>query len=118
MQETIGSLSELKALTGKAPKYKNQITFVEGVRFQSLKEAERYKWLRIFERQKKILDLKRQVAYPIFINGILICKWLADFTFYEDGKLVIEDAKGFRTKEYKLKKKMVEAFYTVTIKEV
>jgi hypothetical protein len=47
-----------------------------------------------------------------------LCVYRADFTYEADGKLVVEDAKGFRTEMYKLKKKWVKAEYGIDIREV
>ena len=43
--------------------------------------------------------------------------YYADFTYMRDGKLVVEDVKGFKTKEYQLKKKMMYYFHHIKIKE-
>ena len=44
--------------------------------------------------------------------------YVADFVYEQDGKTIVEDTKGFRTKEYELKKKMMRAFLGIEIKEI
>ena len=44
--------------------------------------------------------------------------YVADFVYLQDGKTIVEDTKGFRTKEYELKKKMMRAFLGIEIKEI
>ena len=44
-------------------------------------------------------------------------KYVADFVYYENGELVVEDTKGYRTELYKLKKRMVAELYDVEIRE-
>lgn len=86
--------------------------------FDSKAELKRWFELKILERGGLITGLKRQVAYPIVVNGKDICKYVADFVYHERGKLVCEDVKGVRTAVYNLKKKLIEACYDFTITEV
>ena len=72
-----------------------------------------------------IKDLQLQVKFelqPAFEkNGIKYraINYIADFTYMQDGKLIVEDTKGYRTKEYQLKKKLFEYKYKdVFIKEI
>lgn len=110
-------------------KYGNKKTRVEingeWVTFDSKKEAQRYWELALLEKDGEITELKRQVPYPIVVKGILIGKYVADFTYCEYTRditpkhvvQVIEDVKGFRTAIYILKKKLVEAIYNIPIRE-
>ena len=71
------------------------------------------------EKAKAIQDLKCQVAFPLLPKsrwGREI-RYIADFTYYEDGRLVVEDTKGFRTDVYKLKKRLFEERYGIELKE-
>jgi hypothetical protein len=52
------------------------------------------------------------------VQGKLICTYVADFKYLENGKEVVEDVKGFKTPVYKLKKKLVEAIYGIEIIEI
>ena len=107
-------------------KYRNKITVVDGVKFHSKAEARRWDELRMLERAGEITDLKRQVAFPLYVNDKLVGKYIADFTFRVppnprgstladyDPPLVVEDVKGGRatmTDTFRLKAKMFEAQY-------
>lgn len=84
------------------------------VNFDSKKEALRCSELEILERAGKISELKRQVKFALLnpfkiggnsIRGIF---YIADFTYKnEEKKLIIEDVKGYKTKEYLIKKKLL-----------
>ena len=101
------------------PKYHNRKTSVDGIRFDSKKEAKRYLELKILEKAGAIKDLRRQVPY-VLINksryGRAI-KYVADFVYYEDNKLVVEDVKGVRTPVYKLKKRLMAERFGIEVKE-
>jgi len=99
-------------------KYGANRTTVLGQTFDSKREADRYLDLRLLERAGAITNLQRQVVFRLTAHGQPICHWIADFTYTEHGELVVEDAKGFRTPTYKLKKKLFEAEYKRVIREV
>lgn len=96
-------------------KYKNKKVQVDGKIFDSMKEAMRYQELKMLQDHGKISDLKCQVKFelqPHFRNEITgkmerAITYIADFVYIENGKQVIEDVKGFKTPEYKLKRKMM-----------
>lgn len=94
-------------------KYRNKRTEYDGIKFDSIKEKNYYIKLKLLEKSGKIRDLKLQVKFelqPSFkFKGktIRAINYVADFTYYEENKLVIVDTKGYRTKEYLLKKKMM-----------
>ena len=98
-------------------KYNAVRTKLDGYTFASKREAVRYGELKLALQAKAISDLNLQVPYSIEIGGKHICKYIADFVYTENGQRVVEDCKGFRTDVYKLKKKLVEATYNVTIRE-
>lgn len=84
------------------------------VKFDSKKEALRCSELEILERAGKISELKRQVKFAL-LNPFKIGKnsvrgifYIADFTYKNEAKkLIIEDVKGYKTKEYLIKKKLL-----------
>lgn len=93
-------------------KYRNQPTVIDGIRFASKKEARRYEQLLWLVKVGEITDLKIKTRYPIVVAGIKICDYEDDFSYKEkDGAHKVEDAKGFRTPIYRLKKKLLEACY-------
>jgi hypothetical protein len=68
-------------------------------KFDSKKEAKRFVELTLMEKAKTIQDLKTQVKFPLIkksAHGREIV-YIADFVYYEDGKMVVEDTKGFKT---------------------
>ena len=69
------------------------------------------------QRAGLISDLKLQVTFPLVVKEKLICKYIADFTYTENGKQVVEDVKGFKDRIYKLKKKLFETLFSLTLKE-
>lgn len=112
-------LAGLGKPTAKRPKYGNRKTVVDGITFHSKREAERYLVLKAMERDGLIRDLKRQVTVPLVVNGVLVCRFVADFEYYDfaAGCIIHDDAKGFRTPEYRLKAKLYRALYGVPIRE-
>lgn len=101
-------------------KYKAQPTMIDGIRFASKKEGKRYSELKLMERGNLITDLKLQQPIKCMVNGELVCKYISDFSYYckERNTIIFEDAKGFKTDVYKLKKKLVKACTGIDIVEV
>lgn len=86
---------------------------VDGYTFASKKEANRYITLMALQ---KLGTVKYFIRQPMFDLGAGLT-YKADFlVFWTDGYVSFEDVKGFQTKEFKLKKKLVEAKYPVDIK--
>ncbi len=104
----------------RAPaKYRSERVQVDGIKFDSKREANRYAELKLLERAKEISHLMLQVTYPLRVEGMLITKYRADFVYNDKGgAIVVEDAKGFRTPAYKIKRKLMLALYKIKIKEV
>lgn len=96
-------------------KYKNKKVVIDGIKYDSKKEAKRGIQLRQLEAEGKITNLQMQVRFtlqPSFkFKGKTIRKieYIADFVYKDDkGNLVIEDTKGYRTEIYKIKKKIMQ----------
>lgn len=104
-------------------KYHAKKTVLDGIQFDSTKEAKRYTKLRALEEAGKIQSLRLQVPFelvPSFeCDGVKYrdMKYVADFVYYRDGKQVVEDCKGVKTAEYKLKKKLMAYINHVNIEE-
>lgn len=104
-------------------KYRAKKTVVDGITFDSRKEADRYLVLKGMEEDGLIENLRRQVRYelvPAFdVDGkhYRPVYYVADFAYVEDGKEVVEDVKGVRTDVYKLKSKLFARRYGMSIKE-
>lgn len=92
-------------------KYRNTPETVDGIRFASRREAKRYGELKLLERAKQIIGLTLQPRYPLIVNGHKVCTYVADFSYFDAKlrKIVVEDAKGFRTKDYAIKRKLLQA---------
>ena len=91
-----------------------------GFKFDSKWEAERWGQLKSMEKAGVVTQLERQVRYDLTVNDVKICDYIADFRYLleeESGlsKLVVEDAKGVLTSEFKLKKKLMKAVHNVDI---
>jgi hypothetical protein len=100
-------------------KYRAVKTEVDGIMFDSKREAARYMELVLLERAGEISRLELQPKYDCVVNGKKICTYKADFRYFNANGSVVEDVKGMKTPVYRLKKKLVEALYPgVTIQEV
>lgn len=114
---TVRGLDAANARKGRS-KYGNKKVEIHGRVFHSKAEAARYTELYTMQQCGLISDLVCQKDFLVAINGVHICKYIADFVYLDCGKLVVEDVKGVATPVYKLKKKLVEALYGVRIREV
>lgn len=96
-------------------KYNNSKTVVDGITFDSKKEAKRYTVLKSLQDDGYIKDLKLQVPFELLPkgNGERSVRYIADFTYYDVEKNinVVEDVKGFKTDVYKLKRKLFKYRY-------
>ena len=122
-------------------KYGNKKVTIDGITFDSKKEARRYTELTLLERAGQISNLRRQVKFVVIPaqyeavarygkNGQALasgkvcvereCAYIADFVYIdnETGQKVVEDTKGMRTKDYIIKRKLMLHKYGIKIKEV
>ena len=104
----------------KPSKYKNKRVLHEGVWFDSIAELKRWLDLKILLNVGVILVLQRQVRFKIYINGMEVCTYVADFVYIvtDGGHKLVEDVKGCVTKEYALKKKLMRAVHGIEITEI
>lgn len=101
-------------------KYRNQPVEQDGIKFDSRKEARRWGELQLLESLGEISDLQRQVRIPIRVNGVAVCRYVADAVYVENGTRVIEDTKSPITRRnpvYRLKRKLLQAAHGITIRE-
>lgn len=100
-------------------KYGNTRTTYNGRLYDSKKEAARAEELDMLTRADDgVLSWVPQPEFELVVNDVLIGKYIADFSVqWKDGSVTYEDVKGVRTPLYKLKKKLVEALYGITITE-
>lgn len=104
-------------------KYRNIPTMIDGLAFDSKKEAARYQELKLLQHAGEIGAILLQPVFPIKVNDVFICSYYADFSYpvLASGAVIYEDVKSEITrkdKAYRIKKKLVEAIYGVTITEV
>lgn len=124
----------------RIPKYRNRKVTVNGIEFDSAKEARRFCELSLLEKAGAITELQRQVKFVLIPaqyetferysdktgkrlkDGKRLlekeCAYIADFSYMQDGKRIVEDTKGFRTKDYIIKRKAMLWFYGIRIKEI
>lgn len=107
-------------------KYHAHKTVVDGIGFDSRHEANRYAELKLLERAGEITDLMRQVTYELvpkqrkpsggFERPVT---YTADFVYRDkDLHLVVEDAKGVKTQQYIIRRKLMLKEYGIEIREV
>lgn len=126
----------------KSAKYNNKSIVVNDIEFDSKKEAKRYQELLLLEKAGAITDLELQVKYVLIPaqyepdvigprgsrkQGRLIereCSYIADFQYYENGNLIVEDVKGFKDPssagyaKFVIKRKLMLFKYGIRIREV
>ena len=114
-----------------ATKYKNKKVEIDGILFDSKKEALRYAELKVLEESGTIQDLQRQVKFVLIpaqrINGKVVereCSYIADFVYEADGQRIVEDVKGYRNPQsagyakFVIKRKLMLYVHGIRIKEV
>jgi len=109
----------------KKSKYGARKVEIDGIKFDSKRESERYTVLKYLESIGNITDLQLQVKFELQPKYIMDGKtiraitYIADFVYKDkNGNTVVEDSKGYRTKEYLLKKKLFEYKFNLKIMEV
>ena len=106
-------------------KYGNRKVYVGDQLFDSKREADRWVELTLLQKAGKIQGLERQVPYGLIpaqkIDGKVVereVKYIADFVYHQDGQTVVEDAKGMKTPEYIIKRKLMLWRHGIRIVEV
>lgn len=113
----------------KPRKYRNNIVTVDGIEFDSRKEARRWAELSRMQEAGEISDLRRQVVFELAPAACLLpdyrqkpaIKLIADFTYLRDGKLTVEDTKSVATRNlpvYRLKKHLLFTVHGLQVHEV
>lgn len=100
----------------KQTKYRSVWTEVDGIKFQSKKEARRYTVLNLMEKQGYINNLRRQVPYELNEGGSFSYVYKADFVYEQSDVTYVEDSKGFITREFRKKMKLMKSIYNIDIK--
>lgn len=100
-------------------KYSNKKVLIDGITFDSMKEANRYRELKLLEKVGEISNLVLQPVYVLLESfeykgeKIRAIKYIGDFEYIEvkTGNKVLEDTKGFKTKDYLIKVKLLKSKY-------
>lgn len=110
---------EISKKRTKVSKYRNKKTEVDGIVFDSAKEATRYKELLILLKAGEIGHLELQVPFELNEGGEFSYKYVADFVYLDarTGQKVVEDTKGHRTREYLKKRRLMKKIYDIIILE-
>jgi len=94
-------------------KYRNIKTVVNGITFDSKKEATRYSDLKLLETAHHIMHLETQPKFDLIVNNVKVATYIGDFKYWDSSKndWIVEDVKSEATKTplYRLKKKILEA---------
>lgn len=109
-------------------KYRNRKVVTEDGTFDSVKEYSRWQELKLLQKAGEIYELQRQVPFVVVPNqkdenGKVIERaviYIADFTYRstKDGRIVVEDTKGMKTREYIIKRKLMMYRHGIRIREV
>ena len=108
-------------------KFNNVPTKRNGIKFDSKKEALRYDQLMVMLRAGEISDLKLQPQYTLQESYVTpegervrAIRYVADFSYWQKGEFVVEDvkSKATATAQYKLKKKLMQERFGISVKEV
>lgn len=123
----------------KVHKYHSKKVEINGKVFDSKKEAKRFSELYLMEKAGTITDLKTQVKFVLIPaqykfferygkkgqrlkDGMKClereCAYIADFVYFQNGVKVVEDTKGFRTKDFIIKRKLMLYLHGIEIKEI
>lgn len=94
-------------------KYKNIKAKVDGILFDSQKEANRYCELKLLLRAGQIQNLLRQVKFKLISKSSTerAVNYIADFVYMQDGQTIVEDVKGIKTQTYIIKRKLMKERY-------
>lgn len=96
-------------------KYHSRKIEIDGILFDSKKEAEHYKVLCLREKAGEIDQLELQPKFRLLpsqkfehMDNERPLDYIADFQYREirTGRIVVEDVKGMRTKDYIIKRKL------------
>ena len=116
------SVSEFKAMASPKPsKYRNVKVTVDGITFDSKREAAYYAALKVRERAGEVSAVEMQRPFKMLgPKGELIATYKADFAFWDhtEDRFRVIDVKGFITKEFNLKRKMMKALLGVDVEVV
>lgn len=89
-----------------------------GYRFDSKAEHRRWQQLCLLQQAGAITRLRVHPPFTLSVNGIVICRYIGDFAYYEGENEVIEDVKGRVTPVFSIKKRLMQACLGIRVREV
>lgn len=102
-----------RALLRRSNKYHARPVALDGYRFASQKEAQRYTTLCLLQRCGKVREFLVHPSYPLIVDGHVIGKMTLDFeVIWSSGEVTFEDTKSRPTatsEAYRLRRKVLEA---------
>jgi hypothetical protein len=117
-----GRVSRQTATAAKGSKYRNRKTTVDGITFDSAKEARVYGQLKIAEKVGAIRGLTLQPVFKLQVGRVNCGVYRADFSYEklvgDEWKPIVMDVKGVLTPVYRLKKRLMLAIHNIEIQEV
>lgn len=106
-------------------KYGNKKVVIDGLTFDSKREAKRYSELKLLERAGQIDTLTLQPKFTLIPGqrnaggkAERPVVYIGDFMYRENGQFVVEDTKGFRTPDYVIKRKLMLKEHGITVREI
>jgi hypothetical protein len=102
----------------RANKYGAKKTTVDGITFDSKREAEVYSELKFLERAGRISGFERQRKFNLIVNREIIGTYRADFAFIDhdqDGRFRVIDVKGVITRDFRRVRKIIKAAYNIDV---
>jgi hypothetical protein len=104
----------------KKSKYRNQKTVVDGITFDSKREAAYYGELKQREKAGEVYEVQLQPAFKFVHNGVLIGTYRGDFLFYDAiaKRTRLVDVKGFATREFQKNRRLMRAFHKIEVEVV
>ncbi|TBB27315.1 DUF1064 domain-containing protein [Rhizobium ruizarguesonis] len=102
----------------RSNKFGAKKTVFDGITFDSQREAEVYRDLKLLERAGRLSGFERQRRFELIVNGEIVGTYRADFAFIDhdqDGKFRVVDVKGVVTRDFKRVQKIIKAIYNIDV---
>lgn len=106
----------------KPSKYGNRkVVDATGAVHDSGKEFRRWQELELLAKSGAIAELRRQVPFALVVNGVLVARYIADFTYFDGKRAVIEDVKSPPTRKleaYRMKVRLMQSCHGLQVTEI
>jgi hypothetical protein len=115
----IHAKTEKHKAQGTRMKFGNTKVKIDGITFDSKKEAKYYGLYKLLVATRELKSFEVHKVYPLEVNGVLVCKYVADFVlYYPNGKITVVDIKGDATAGlavFRIKKQLMKAVHGLII---